>query len=105
MALPTPPYYAVIFTTTRTDGDNGYEDMAERMGELASQQPGYLGIESVRDDNLGITVSYWESEKAIAAWKANAEHGAAREKGRELWYNSYDLKVCRVERAYEFSKK
>ena len=101
---PKPPYYAVIFTTTRTEGDRGYEAMAERMGELAAQQPGYLGVESARDDNLGITVSYWESEDSIAAWKANAEHTIAREMGREKWYKSYSLKVCKVDRAYDFSR-
>jgi len=78
--------------------------MAERMGELAAQQPGYLGVESARDDNLGITVSYWESEDSIAAWKANAEHTIAREMGREKWYKSYSLKVCKVDRAYDFSR-
>src|SRR5687767_15917283 len=71
---PEPPYYAVIFTSTRTAVDEGYGAMADRMVELASQQPGFLGVESTRGaDGLGITVSYWASLEAIAAWKANAE--------------------------------
>jgi len=37
-----PPYYAVIFTSHRTEGDNGYGKMAERMVKLASHQPGFL---------------------------------------------------------------
>lgn len=62
-----PPYFAVIFTSVRTQGDGGYGEMAERMEELASEQPGFLGIESARGpDGLGITVSYWASRDAIA---------------------------------------
>jgi heme-degrading monooxygenase HmoA len=98
---PNPPYYAVIFSTNRTDGDKGYGRMAERMEELAARQPGYLGIESVRAaDGSGITVSYWSSEDAIRQWKANMEHKAAQDLGRRLWYADYTLRVARVERAY-----
>lgn len=98
---PKPPYYAVIFTSLRTDGDHGYDQMAARMVELAGQQPGFLGVESVRDDaGLGITVSYWESEDAIRRWKTQAEHRVAQEKGRAQWYADYQLRVARVERDY-----
>ena len=98
---PKPPYYAVIFTSLRTEGDEGYDQMAARMVELAAQQPGFLGVESVRDPGgLGITVSYWESEDAIRHWKAQAEHRRAQEKGRKQWYADYQLRVARVEREY-----
>lgn len=81
---PAPPYYAVIFTSQRTGGDRGYGQMTERMLELAAQQPGFLGVESARDaDGFGITVSYWADEKAIAHWKANAEHRGAQEGGKK----------------------
>lgn len=97
---PTPPYYAVIFTSVRTEGDNdGYSEMAERMVELAAQQPGYLGVESARNE-VGITVSYWESLEAIRHWKANAEHLVAQKLGREKWYAAFKTRVCRVERDY-----
>lgn len=96
---PKPPYYAVIFTSLRTDGDDGYGEMAERMVELAAQQPGFLGIESARD-GLGITVSYWDSLEAIKQWKANLEHKEAQKKGREQWYSSYRVRVAKVEREY-----
>lgn len=95
---PEPPYYAVIFTSLRNEGDHGYADMARRMVELARAQPGFLGMESARD-GLGITVSYWESLEAIQAWKANAEHRLAQARGRE-WYADYRVRVCRVEREY-----
>jgi heme-degrading monooxygenase HmoA len=98
---PKPPYYAVIFTSLRSAGDAGYGSTADRMMELAAQQPGYLGVESVRgDDGLGITVSYWESESSIADWRKHAEHTLARERGRSEWYEHYELRVAKVERAY-----
>jgi len=98
---PPPPYYAVIFTSQRTEGDNGYDEMADKMVELASQQPGYLGIESARAaSGLGITVSYWDSLESIRHWRENAEHRIAQETGRRIWYADYRLRVARVEKAY-----
>jgi heme-degrading monooxygenase HmoA len=98
---PEPPYYAVIFTSQRTDGDRGYDSMAGRMVELAAKQPGFLGVESVRGaDGFGITVSYWASEEAIVAWKAHLEHQSAQEAGKRTWYADYQLRVAKVERAY-----
>ena len=98
---PEPPYYAVIFTSSRTEGERGYARMAERMVELAREQPGFLGVESVRgSDGAGITVSYWESEEAIRHWKANAEHLAAQRGGQTTWYADYFLRVAKVERQY-----
>jgi heme-degrading monooxygenase HmoA len=99
--LPPTPYYAVIFASHRTEGDAGYADMAQRMVELAAQQPGYLGVDSARGaDGFGITVSYWASEEAIAAWRANAEHRIARETGRARWYDNFSVRVAKVERSY-----
>jgi heme-degrading monooxygenase HmoA len=98
---PEPPYYVVIFSSQRAEGDNGYTQMAERMVELAAQQPGFLGVESVRDaDGFGITVSYWGSAEAMAAWKGNAGHLAAQKMGKQKWYGHYELRVAKVERAY-----
>ena len=100
-STPTPPYYAVIFTSLRTEGDRGYDQMAERMVTLAAQQPGFLGVESARTEGgLGITVSYWASEEAIVAWKAQADHQIAQQTGRRVWYSDYQLRVARVEREY-----
>ena len=96
---PEPPYYAVIFSSLRTDGDNGYGAMAERMDALAARQPGYLGVESARE-GLGITVSYWRDLASIRAWKANAEHLVAQQTGRSTWYTDYKTRICKVERDY-----
>jgi len=96
---PDPPYYAVIFTSIRTDGDNGYAAMAARMEQLAALQPGFLGIESARQE-LGITVSYWADLESIASWKADMEHRRAQALGREQWYSSFSVRIARVERDY-----
>lgn len=98
---PSPPYYAVIFTSTRTEGDRGYAAMATRMEEMGSRYDGFLGIESARGaDGLGITVSYWRDEASILAWKRDAEHQRAQQAGRETWYSQYEVRIAKVERAY-----
>ncbi|MFD0824787.1 antibiotic biosynthesis monooxygenase family protein [Neobacillus sp. M.A.Huq-85] len=95
---PEPPYYAVIFSSQRTDGDKGYAKMADKMVELASGHHGFLGMESARDEGLGITVSYWDSLESIQEWKENSAHKIAQEKGKTVWYKNFALRVCRVER-------
>jgi heme-degrading monooxygenase HmoA len=96
-----PPYYAVIFTSRRTPGDNGYGAMAEKMGKLAAAQPGYLGFEAVRNaEGFGVTLSYWETPEAIRNWKDQAEHLMAQQYGIGNWYIHYEVRVARVERAY-----
>lgn len=98
--LPEPPYTAVVFSSVRTEGDQGYAVMAVRMEELARRQPGYLGFESAREDGLGITVSYWVDEAAARAWKDVHEHAVAQQRGREAWYADYQVRVATVTRAY-----
>lgn len=101
---PEPPYYAVIFTSQRTTVDEGYDVAADHMVELARGEPGFLGVESVRDARgLGITVSYWSSLEALDAWKMNDEHRKARNQGRRRWYRYFEVRVAKVERAYRFS--
>lgn len=126
---PQPPYFAVIFTSTRTEGDKGYNDMADKMLALAEQQIGFLGIESVRESStglskesstglskessaglskepskeaLGITVSYWRDLDAIQRWKQNTEHLKAQQKGHDTWYESFKVRISKVERDYGF---
>lgn len=102
MNKPEPPYYAVIFSSKRTEGDNGYMAMAEKMQELASKQVGFLGVESARDQELGITVSYWDSLEAIKAWKEHSAHIIAQNRGKREWYQTFSLRVCKVERHHFF---
>ncbi len=96
---PKPPYYAVIFTSYRTPGAAGYGEMANKMVELASKQPGFLGIESARED-IGITVSYWSDLKSIKSWKNNIEHQEAQKSGKEKWYASFKVRISRIEHDY-----
>ncbi|KPW32668.1 Antibiotic biosynthesis monooxygenase family protein [Pseudomonas amygdali] len=102
--FPTP-YFAVVFTSLRTpDEGQAYADAAQRMVELARQQPGFLGVESARgEDGLGITVSYWSDETAILGWKQHAEHTEVREQGRARWYQAFTTRICKVERDYSFN--
>jgi heme-degrading monooxygenase HmoA len=100
---PSPPYYAVIFSSMRTTGDKGYHEMSEKMVRLASMEDGFLGVESVREE-LGITISYWRDSESIKRWRENSEHLIAREKGRSEWYQSFKVRIARVERDYEFEK-
>ncbi len=97
------PYYAVIFTSTRTEGDNGYGAMAELMETLAKQQEGFISIDSARSE-VGITVSYWEHLEAIKQWKQQTDHIVAQQKGRQDWYSWYNVRICKVELEYEFTK-
>jgi len=101
---PHAPYYAVIFTSIQTASEKDYAETAKLMEELACEQPGYLGIDSARSTGLGITVSYWESEDAIAAWKRHVDHAVAQRRGRADWYEEYSVRVAKVERAYTFKR-
>ena len=100
---PKAPYYAVIFTSHRTAGDNGYGKMADKMVELAKKQPGFLGVESARE-SLGITVSYWENLESIKEWKQNTEHLIAQKEGKNKWYAEFKVRISKVERDYGFTK-
>lgn len=98
------PYYAVIFTSTQNENIEGYSEMADKMECLAKQQTGFLGIDSARN-TVGITVSYWETLNAIKNWKQQTEHLQAQQKGRNYWYSWYNVRICKVEREYDFTSK
>ena len=100
-STPTPPYYTVIFTSIRKEGDYGYSEMAQKMEELAKKQPGYLGFEAARD-GLGIAISYWQDLDSIKQWKDNLEHSEAQKNGREKWYSAYTVRIGKVEKQYSF---
>ena len=98
-STPEPPYYAVIFTSHQTAEDNGYREIAGKMVALASQQPGFLGVESARED-VGISVSYWADLKSIQRWKEQIDHQIAQKRGREVWYSTFRVRIAKVERDY-----
>jgi len=98
---PEPPYYAVMFTNQLSDDDAGYAEMGEKMFELAMEQPGCLGVETTRDvSGFGITISYWRDEESIKAWKSVTSHEAAQRTGIKRWYEHFEVRVAKVERAY-----
>ena len=101
MTTNNKEYYAVIFTSKHAKNTDGYSEMADQMENLAKQQDGFLGFESARE-TIGITVSYWESLEAIKTWKRHTDHLVAQQKGREKWYRWYKVRICKVEREYEF---
>ena len=104
-ATPDPPYWAVIFSSRRNaqPGDE-FDETDRAMMTLAAQQPGYLGVETA-SGAIGMTVSYWADEASIAAWKRNADHALAQYEGRTRWYDAYELRVARVERAHSFRRE
>ena len=101
---PKAPYYAVIFSSMRTDIDDNYSEVADKMVELANVQDGFLGLEFARNE-LGITVSYWRDLESIKKWKENTDHSIAREKGRKEWYSAFKTRIAKVERDYSFDKE
>lgn len=101
---PSPPYYAVIFTSLRTPGENDYKEMSDRMNELAATMPGFLGQETVREE-LGVSVSYWKTLEDVRNWKQISEHLVAQQKGKDVWYTAYKVRVCLVERDYSWEKE
>ncbi len=98
---PKPPYYAVIFTSSRTDIDEGYAETSKKMTDLAKESEGFLGVESAREE-IGITISYWKDVESIMKWRINADHQQAQKSGKEKWYKNYKIRICKVERDYEF---
>ena len=103
---PKPPYYAVIFSSLKELDNLGYEDMAKKMVELVNNQEGFLGAESLRDSSgFGITVSYWRDLESINKWKSNLEHLKAQQKGKELWYKKYKIRIAKVEKEYSFERE
>lgn len=101
---PSPPYYAVIFTSQKSNNNTGYNKISDKLITLAGEQEGFLGIESARN-KIGITVSYWKDLEAIEKWKNNTQHSIARSRGKEEWYKKFKVRIAKVERDYEFYKK
>lgn len=100
-----PPYYAVVFTTVRTQEQSGYSETNARMEELVREVPGYLGMDHAQNPGgLGITVAYFRDADALTQWRTNAEHQAAQQRGRAHWYQSYTIHIAKVERSHTFKR-
>jgi len=96
------PKYAVIFRTESTGKHvEEYAKLSSRLLEIAKDLPGFCGIETVKDSGgRGISVSYWTDENSIQKWKQHTEHLIAQERGKKLFYRSYSIEVCSINRAY-----
>lgn len=104
MTLQTP-YYAVIFSSLKSDDLEGYDQAAQRMEVLSAAQPGYLGmVHAMTDEGISVTTSYWQDLAAISAWKTQSEHIAAQQMGKKQWYDEYTIEIARVERAYGWAR-
>ena len=100
------PYYAVIFSSGKAEVNNeNYSIMSDKMVELAETQKGFLDIENVKENEIGITISYWTDLNAIKNWKENSEHLIAQKYGKSDWYKFYKIRIAKVERDYEFENK
>ncbi len=97
---PSPPYYAVIFTSIKKDEDKSYEEMSKKMVDLVSKEDGFLGFESARENSFGITISYWRDLDSIKRWKNNLKHKEAQRLGKEIWYKDYKIRIAKIERDY-----
>lgn len=98
-----PPYYAVVFTTVRTEDQSGYSETSARMEEMVKEVPGFLGMDHAQTPGgLGITVGYFRDADALTEWRNNAEHRAAQKRGQAEWYQNYTLHVAKVERSHAF---
>lgn len=98
-----PPYFAVIFTSTHHLLDKEYDGLDDILIDLAKKNGGFLGMDSARSD-IGISVSYWKTEEDILRWKKNTDHQVAIQKGIDRWYQHYNVRICKVERNYEFNR-
>ena len=101
---PPPPYYAVIFSSVRTNDNEGYAEMNALMNELALQQDGFLGMENASSE-IGISISYWRDVETIKRWKDDLDHQKAQREGQKRWYSQYKVRIAKVERDYDFLKK
>lgn len=100
--MPEPPYYVVIFANQLSDRPEGYKEMLAEIEQLATTMPGYIGRETARDETgFGMAISYWADEAAIKNWKAQADHFAGQQIGKDRWYSHYVLRIAKVERHYD----
>lgn len=101
---PEPPYYVAVFSSVRTEADEGYYQMNNALFDELSKFPGFLGFESARENGCGITVSYWTDLQSLKNWRDLPMHQVAQGLGREKWYEGYKVRIGLIERDYGFEK-
>ncbi len=93
--------YAVIFASTKHNINDEYLSTDAELMTLAQNEPGFLGYESLANDNKSIFISYWESREAVDAWRNNLKHLSAK-KDVALWYSRYLSQICVIENSHEW---
>lgn len=94
--VPEPPFYAVIFIATKSETLYGYEEMDERMMDMAHQRTGFLGYSSISSGKNTIFISYWKDQESIRLWSHHPEHRNAKSRA-QIWYKSYYSLITKVE--------
>lgn len=92
---------AVIFRAAIAEMDDDYHAMAERLRELALEEYGCREFCAWTEGDSEVAISYWENEEQIRAWRADAEHIAAQDLGRDRWYKGYSVQVVEILREYK----
>jgi heme-degrading monooxygenase HmoA len=73
-----------------------YEVVSERMVALARAMPGLLDYKTFEaGDGERVTIVTFASLEEHQAWRDHPEHRQAQLLGRERFYETYDIAVCR----------
>ncbi len=102
--LPQNGFYAVIFSNTKSEHLDGYAEMDELTMKKAEEQDGYLGFESLSNNEKTIFISYWRDMDAIKKWREDATHKLAKSNAKE-WYTRYLSQICLVQSHHLFEKE
>ena len=99
--------YLIIFEVyPHASQKDRYFELAAQLRETLLKQPGFVHVErfqSLIDEGKILSLSCWESEDAIAAWRTHAEHMIVQKEGKDRIFDSYRLRVAQVVRDYDFS--
>lgn len=99
------PHVACIFRSTRNDHSTSeYAEWSDRLDQLVSTMPGYVGHVSFRDESTGrgVTISYFESMASLVHWRENPVHREAQALGRSQFYEEYEIEVAEIVRHHEW---
>jgi len=95
---------AVIFEVwPKADHKQDYLDTAQGLKARLEAAPGFISIErfeSLVESGKILSLSFFESEEAVAAWRNTLEHRKAQVQGRRVYFENYRLRIASVQRDY-----
>ncbi|NVN99908.1 MAG: antibiotic biosynthesis monooxygenase [Geobacteraceae bacterium] len=95
---------AVIFEVYPTqEGMAEYLAIAANLREFLQNRPGFISIErfrSLNDEGKVLSLSFWENEEVVQAWRNLLEHRLAQKKGKDELFEKYRIRVAQVVRDY-----